>query len=240
MTHQIHTVPILRDNYAFVVEGIDKTCIIIDPGQVGPIDGFIRQNALKPVLILNTHHHADHVAGNAELKSIYNVPVIAPKSELSKIPGADKGVGEDDIISECGIDLRVIETPGHTQGHVVFHDARQNILFAGDTIFSMGCGRLLEGTPEDMFASLQKIKALPSCTQIYCGHEYTKSNGDFALHLDPDNQYVIARMKDVAKLRSNNLPTIPVSLVTELQTNPFLQSPDVPHFSHIRKMKDAF
>lgn len=236
----IHIVPILRDNYAFIIEGPDQTCLIIDPGQVAPIDVFIRQHDLKPVLILNTHHHADHVAGNAELKSLYNVAVIAPKAELLKIPGADQGVAEGDVISECGVDLRVIETPGHTKGHVIFHAEKENALFAGDTIFSMGCGRLLEGTAEDMYASLQKIKSLFTQTQIYCGHEYTQANGNFALHLEPDNADILQRMKDVSKFRSNNLPTIPVTLETELKTNPFLRAGNMVTFADRRRQKDVF
>lgn len=237
---RIHIIPILRDNYAFVIEGADRTCIIIDPGQVSPIESFIRQHGLAPVLILNTHHHADHVAGNAELKSLYDVPIICPKSEMHKIPHADKGVSEGDIIGGYGADLRVIETPGHTNGHIVFYADTLDALFCGDTIFSMGCGRLLEGSAEDMFVSLQKIKSLPLQTNIYCGHEYTQANGDFALHLDPHNQDVITRMKDVVKLRSNNIPTIPVTLDSELKTNPFLKSPDAAHFAAIRKQKDNY
>ncbi len=238
MITRIHIVPTLRDNYAYIVEGENKDVLIIDPGQVKPVDAFIQQHDLNPVLILNTHHHADHVAGNAELKAKYNIPIIAPKAELKLIPHATKGVEEGDIIEQSGITFDVIETPGHTNGHVVFYSKAMNALFSGDTLFSMGCGRLLEGSAEDLFASLQKIKSLPLNTQIYCGHEYTKSNGDFALSVDPGNADLAARMKDVARLRANNMPTIPVTLETELKTNLFLRADSTKNFAEFRLRKD--
>jgi hydroxyacylglutathione hydrolase len=236
----IHIVPILRDNYCYLLEGVDKNCIILDPGQVTPVESYISQHGLKPVLILNTHHHADHIAGNAELKAKYKIPVTGPKAEQSKIPHMDKGVSEGDTISESGIALRVIETPGHTKGQIVFYWADKNALFSGDTLFSMGCGRLVEGSPQEMFASLQKIKSLPPETEIYCGHEYTQANGQFALSLEPENADILNRLKDVSRLRINNLPTVPVTLETELKTNPFLRSCDENDFAAIRKQKDDF
>jgi len=237
---RIHIIPTLRDNYAYIIEGDNKDALIIDPGQVQPVDAFTQQHGLNPVMILNTHHHADHVAGNAELKAKYNIPVIAPKAELKLIPHATKGVGEGDVIEQSSITLDAIETPGHTNGHVVFYCKEASALFSGDTLFSMGCGRLLEGTADQLFDSLQKIKSLPAATQIYCGHEYTKANGDFALCVDPDNADLAARMKEVAKLRINNMPTIPVTLETELKTNPFLLAQDAKKFAELRLRKDTF
>ncbi len=236
----IHIVPILRDNYCYLLEGADKVCIIVDPGQVIPVESHIAQHGLKPVLILNTHHHADHVAGNAELKAKYGIPVTGPAAEKTKIPHMDKGVAEGDVIEQAGIALSVLETPGHTKGHIVFHWKDKHALFAGDTLFSMGCGRLLEGTAEDMFASLQKIKSLPPETEIYCGHEYTKANAAFAQFIEPDNNDIKERMKDVVKLQTNNLPTLPVTLAVELKTNPFLRSIDVGTFAERRRQKDNF
>ena len=238
--HAIHIVPILRDNYCYIVEGDDKNCIIIDPGQVAPVSAFIADRGLNPVLILNTHHHADHVAGNAELKSLYNVPITGPKAEMPMIPHMDKGVAEGDVIDQSGVTLHVIETPGHTNGHIVFYAPALDALFAGDTLFSMGCGRLLEGSADDMFASLQKIASLPDDTLLYCGHEYTESNGRFAQNAEPDNRDIHARMADVAKLRANGLPTLPVTLATERATNPFLRADSAKKFAELRLRKDHF
>lgn len=236
----VHIIPILRDNYCYVVEGIDKRCIIIDPGQVAPVTLFIADNKLVPELILNTHHHADHVAGNADLENLYRIPVIVPLTELKMIPHAHKGVREGDIIEQSGIMLHVIETPGHTLGHVVFFEPNIKALFSADTLFSMGCGRLMEGTADQMFASLQKIKTLPVDTQIYAGHEYTQSNGDFAASIEPDNADIAARRTEVSKLRLNNLPTLPVRLEAELKTNPFLRVEDAKKFAELRLRKDNF
>ena len=240
MMPTVHIIPTLRDNYCYVVEGADKHCIIIDPGQVAPVTHFIADNNFIPELILNTHHHADHVAGNADLEKLYNIPVIAPLAELKIIPHAHKGVREGDAIEHSGIALHVIETPGHTLGHVVFYESGIKALFSADTLFSMGCGRLMEGTAEQMFSSLQKLKTLPPETQIYCGHEYTQANGDFAAAVEPDNADIAARRAEVSKLRLNNLPTLPVALATELKTNPFLRAPDAKKFAELRLRKDNF
>lgn len=236
----IHTIPILRDNYAYIIEGDNKECMIVDPGQVAPVTHFITDNGLSPVLILNTHHHADHVAGNADLQALYHIPVIGPKAEMPLIPHIDKGVREGDVVEQSGIALHVIDTPGHTQGHIVFFEPTIPALLAADTLFSMGCGRLMEGTADQMFTSLQKLKSLPPATQIYCGHEYTKDNGDFAAHMEPDNMDIAARRAEVSKLRQNNLPTIPVTLETELKTNPFLRTDDTKKFAELRLRKDSF
>lgn len=236
----VHIIPVLRDNYSYVVEGDDKRCIIIDPGQVGPIDAFLRENELIPVMIINTHHHADHVAGNLELKSHYGIPVLAPARELALIPRADKGMKEGDVIEEAGLRFNVIETPGHTKGHIALYEPDLKALFAADTVFSMGCGRLMEGSAEEMFSSLQKLKTLPLDTLIYAGHEYTADNGRFALSVEPENQEIKIRMAEVTKLRGNNLPTYPVTLETELKTNPFLRAVDTKKFAELRLRKDSF
>ena len=236
----IHIVPILRDNYCYLLEGADKRCLILDPGQVTPVESHLRLHGLTPVGILNTHHHADHIAGNTELKQKFGIPVIGPKAEQAKIPHMDKGLVENDLLSESGIELTVFETPGHTKGHIVFYWKEKSALFSGDTLFSMGCGRLLEGTAEDMFSSLQRIKSLPPDTNIYCGHEYTKSNGDFALSIDPHNQDIQNRQKDVIRLQNNGRPTLPATLESELKTNPFLRAADCAAFALLRKQKDNF
>ena len=240
MTITVHTVPILRDNYCFVVEGDDKYCLIVDPGQVTPVESFIEANKLKPFLILNTHHHADHVAGNVELAARYKIKIAAPKAEMAHIPGASEGLVDGDTVGGHGISFRVLETPGHTMGHICFYEPQAGILLAGDTLFSMGCGRLMEGSAEHLYNALQKLKHLPPATQIYCGHEYTESNGVFALACEPDNADIKARIAQVAKLRLNDQPSIPVNLETELNTNPFLRAETLPEFAELRAKKDRF
>jgi hydroxyacylglutathione hydrolase len=233
----IHTVAILRDNYCFLIEGPDQTCVIVDPGEVTPVEASIKTLGLTPTLILNTHHHADHVAGNKALKELYKISVAAPETELSRIPHADISLKPGDI---AAFDLEVLFTPGHTNGHISFHSPSYHALLCGDVLFSMGCGRVLEGTHEDLYNSLQLLKTLPLNTKIYCGHEYTQSNGAFALTIHPSNSVIQARMEDVRKLRSNNLPTLPVTLETELQTNPFLMAESLEEFKSLRDKKDRF
>lgn len=236
----IHIIPILRDNYCFLLEGADRQCLIIDPGQVTPVESHLKLHGLTPVAILNTHHHADHIAGNAELKQKFSIPVIGPKAEQGKIPAIDKGVAEGDWFEEAGIRLSVIETPGHTKGHIAFYWKDKGALFCGDTLFSMGCGRLLEGTAEEMYSSLRKIKTLPPETDIYCGHEYTKANGAFAMSVEPDNPDIQNRLKEATRLQTNGRPTIPVSLALEMKTNPFLRAENAAAFAELRRQKDNF
>jgi len=240
MTPRIHIIPILRDNYTYLIEGENKACLIVDPGQTRPVQVAIEQQGLKPALILNTHHHADHVAGNAELRAQYNVKTVGPKSEMTLIPRLDRGVSEGDTVEEASVRLQVWATPGHTNGHISFYCEEAKSLFCGDTMFSMGCGRLVEGTAHDMWSSLQRIKSLPIDTNIYCGHEYTESNGAFALSCFPNNPDITARMNDVKKLRMNGLPSLPVTLETELKTNPFLMCGTLEEFIDLRQRKDVF
>lgn len=236
----IHIIPVLRDNYCYIIEGKDRHCIIVDPGQVVPLTSFISHNGFIPTLILNTHHHADHVAGNADLKQRYGIPVFGPAKESGLIPHMDKGFEDGQNFSECGFHFDVIETPGHTNGHIVFYAPELQALFAGDTLFSMGCGRLIEGSADDMFTSLQKLKLLPEETGIYCGHEYTEANGFFAQTIEPDNADIKTRLIDVSKLRANGQPTLPVTLALELKTNPFLRTNEAKKFAELRLRKDQF
>lgn len=236
----IHIVPILRDNYCYLIEGSNKECIIVDPGQTKPVQAAIESAHLRPTLILNTHHHADHVAGNKELKDAYQIPVIVPEEEFHRIPHADKGVSDGETIEQSGIKLNVIATPGHTYGHVSFYAPDLNALFCGDVIFSLGCGRLVEGTPSQMWGTLDRLKKLPPATQIYGGHEYTEQNGAFALRENPGHPPLAARMDEVKKLRTNAQPTFPVTLAQELETNPFLMAGSEQEFAELRAAKDKF
>lgn len=236
----IHVIPILRDNYCYIIELENAQAIIVDPGQTAPVEAFIGQRQLRPVAILNTHHHADHVAGNLALKTRYNCPVWGPKREAAHIPCIDHLIDDGASFNFDGLLLETIPTPGHTKGHISYYAPALNALFCGDTLFSMGCGRLLEGTAEELFNSLVTLSALPEATQVYCGHEYTQSNGEFALTVYPDDQAILERMAEVRKLRSNNMPTVPVTLETELATNPFLKVKSAEDFAHLRRLKDQF
>lgn len=240
MIKTVHIVPILKDNYCYVIEGDDKQCVIVDPGQTKQVEALIGLHDLTPVAIINTHHHADHVAGNLDLKTLYKIPVYGPKSEAAKIPHMDYGLIEGGVFDMAGITLTVIETAGHTTGHICFYDDASRTLMSGDTLFSMGCGRLLEGTAEQMWNSLQRLKQLPDDTQIYCGHEYTESNGAFATHVMPENTAIAARLSEVKKYRMNGMASLPVSLASEKTTNPFLIARDVTEFARLRQMKDNF
>jgi hydroxyacylglutathione hydrolase len=226
----------------------------IDPALARPVLDVLDKKSWRLTYILNTHHHWDHVGGNLELKQKTGCKIIAAKSDRDRIPGIDIGVNEDDLISLGSHTARVISTPGHTSGHIVYHFAEDGVLFCGDTLFVMGCGRLFEGTAEQMWNSLQKLKALPPSTRIYCTHEYTQANGRFALSVEPDNRQLQQKMLEVHQLRAENKPTVPSTIEQERATNPFFradsisikktlglecQSP-VCVFTELRKRKDSF
>lgn len=204
--------------------------------------------------ILTTHHHTDHVEGNLALKEQFGLEIIGPINEAVAIPGLDRAVADGDTFEFAGHTVNVIETPGHTAGHVCYHFADDKLLFAADTLFALGCGRLFERTPADMWASLQKLAVLPDETAIYFGHEYTLSNARFALTIDPDNERLKARAADIEALRAEGKFTIPTTLALEKETNPFLRAADPAIrrnllmesrsndevFAEIRKRKDNF
>lgn len=235
---KIDIIPVLKDNYAYLIDDEQGHITVIDPGEAEPIIKHLDTHHLTLNTILNTHHHGDHVAGNTALKEKYGAQIFAPASEADKIGDVDTPLKNGDKIS-CGtISLHVLETPGHTLGHICFYIPDHNVLFSGDTMFSMGCGRLFEGTYEQMHSSLQKLAALPDNTQIYCGHEYTQSNADFCLSIDPTNDALKQRCEVVAVLRAEDKPTLPVSLGTEKQTNVFLMAKNADDFKRLRLLKD--
>jgi hydroxyacylglutathione hydrolase len=248
-------IPVLTDNYIYLIhEPVLGETAVVDPALAQPVLDVLDSKGWRLTYILNTHHHWDHVGGNLELKQKTGCTVIAPQSDRDRIPGIDIGVSEDDVITLGAYPARVISTPGHTSGHIVYHFAEENALFCGDTLFAMGCGRLFEGTAEQMWVSLQKIKVLPPSTRIYCAHEYTQSNGRFALSVEPDNLQLQQRMEIVNQLREKHLPTVPSTIEQELATNPFFRenSPalqaaihmrnrtPVDVFAEIRRLKDKF
>ena len=248
-------IPVLTDNYIYLIhDPVSKETVVIDPALASPVLEILDKKGWKLTYILNTHHHWDHVGGNLELKQKTGCKIIAARSDSGRIPGIDVGVSDGDVISLGLHTAKIIATPGHTSGHIVFYFAKDGALFCGDTLFVMGCGRLFEGTPEQMYDSLQKLQALPPATRIYCTHEYSQANGRFALSIEPDNKLLQQKMLDVQRLRAENLPTVPSTIVEEIATNPFFrtdslslqktlglehQSP-VQVFTELRKRKDTF
>lgn len=238
----IHILPIIESNsnYAYVVRAPEGNIAVIDPGDAAPIIEFLDERDWKPDVIINTHHHWDHVNGNPALQKKYGIPVYAPEKDAHRIKHVDHMLKDGDVFELGSEKALVIETPGHTMGEICLWFKDSNALFTGDTLFSMGCGRLFEGSAQDMFSSFQKIAALPDETMIYCGHEYTRSNAGFCLSQEPDNPALRARIDEVKALRAANKPTIPVSLKTEKETNVFMRAKNADEFGRLRALKDKF
>jgi hydroxyacylglutathione hydrolase len=205
---------------------------LIDAPEEKPILEAIERTGWTPTLILTTHHHSDHVEANLALKQKFGLKIVGPAGEAAKIPGIDETVDEGSVLKFGGQTVQVYHTPGHTLGHVCYHMPEAKLLFAADTLFALGCGRLLEGTAAQMWASLKRLSALPADTIVYCGHEYTQSNARFALSVDPDNERLVARAAEIDALRAEGKPTLPTTIGAELETNPFLR----PHDPAIRKL----
>lgn len=235
MTVKVHILPILQDNYCYVVEDGERIAAI-DPGESAPIMRWLGGRDLHDIIL--THHHGDHIGGAADLKTQTGARIIGPAADAQRIPGMDVMVADGDIVRAGGAEFRVIATPGHTLGHVCYYDAANRIVFTADTLFSLGCGRLFEGTAEQMWDSLQKLAALPDDTLVYCGHEYTLANGRFALTAEPDNIDLLDRMAAVNALRGAGRPTVPVRLGLEKKTNPFMRAGNAQRFAALRQAKD--
>ena len=236
----IDIIPILKDNYTYLLQSPCGVTAILDPGEAAPVINVLEQKNLTLNFILNTHHHWDHTDGNQALKKKYNAQIVAPEKEKHRIQDVDITMKDGDVFELGSEKAQIIETPGHTLGHVCFYFPDSTALFTGDTVFSMSCGRLFEGTPADMFESFQKIMALPDDTLIYCGHEYTKENAAFCLVQDPGNDDLKARIEDVKTLRAQNKPTLPISLGIEKKTNIFMKTESAEEFADFRRKKDDF
>ena len=238
---RIEIIKCLQDNYSYLI--IDKNNLkacVVDPSEASPIINFVEKKKLKLVYILNTHHHYDHVGGNLELKRKYNSKVIGFKEDKKRIPGIDILVEDNQIWNEDNFEAKIYHVPGHTSGHIAFHFFKEKKLFIGDTLFSLGCGRIFEGTNEEMFNSLNRIKKIPDDTEIYCGHEYTLQNSKFCLAHDSTNLNLKNKILEIERKLENGLPTIPTFLKDELKCNIFLKAKDVKSFSKLRDLKDNF
>ena len=231
-TLQIYQFPCLSDNYGVLIHDADaRVTASIDAPEADKVRAALKEKGWALTHILTTHHHADHTAGNAALKAETGCTIIGPRGEAAKIPGIDTKVGEGDTFTFGAHQARVLETPGHTAGQVNYFIPSAKVAFCGDTLFAIGCGRIIEGTAQTMWNSLKKLMALPADTAVYCGHEYTQANAKFALTIEPGNPALQKRAKEVDELRAAGKPTLPTTIGLELETNPFLR----PHIPAIQK-----
>jgi hydroxyacylglutathione hydrolase len=250
----IEIIPCLSDNYSYLIhEKATDTISIVDPSEFEACDKAINKYK-KLDFILNTHHHTDHVGANIKLKKKYNSKILASNLDKDRIPGIDTPLKENQKHKIGNLEFEVIFIPGHTRGHIAFFFSKEKIAFTGDTLFSLGCGRVFEGTHEEMFNSLNKLKSLSPETKVYCGHEYTKSNLNFCLKYDFKNPFLKEKKIDIQKKLNCNQPTIPSTIGEEIKTNIFLRcnDPGIKHalglkdssevevFSKLRDLKDSF
>ena len=238
---EIKIIPCLQDNYSYLIVDKKKNiACVIDPSEADPIIRYLENNNIKLKFILNTHHHYDHIGGNQKLKKKYGASVVGDKEDKEKIPGIDILVNDQDAWKYENFEAKIIHVPGHTLGHICFYFYKEKSIFTGDTLFSLGCGKIFEGTYSQMFDSLMKLKKLPQNTKIFCGHEYTKQNSNFCIANDKNNENLKAKINDIEVKIKSGLPTIPSTIKDELECNIFLRSNNIETFSKLRDLKDNF
>ena len=238
---KIEIIKCLQDNYSYlIIDEKNKNACVVDPSEAKPVINFVENNQINLKYILNTHHHYDHVGGNLELKKRYSSYIIGFKGDKDRIPEVDILVENNQIWKKDNFEARIYHIPGHTTGHIAYHFFKEKKIFTGDTLFSLGCGRIFEGTYDQMFNSLNKIKKLPKDTEIYCGHEYTLQNSNFCIANDSQNLKLKNKIVKIKEKLKNGLPTIPTILDDEIECNIFLKAKDVKSFSKLRDLKDNF
>lgn len=252
---EIELVPCLKDNYVFLAHDPETgATAVVDPAEVEPVLKALGKRGWKLSHILNTHHHADHTGGNLTLKAKTGCTIVGPKADRDRIPGIDVEVGEDERYRVGNAEAHIFFTPGHTRGHIAYWFPETKALFCGDTLFALGCGRLFEGTPQQMWTSLGKLRALPPDTRVYCAHEYTQSNARFALTVEPKNTQLRARAIAIDAARAKGISTVPSTIGEERETNPFFRADQpglaaelglmgadpVTVFAEVRRRKDHF
>ena len=223
--YAIVPLPAFNDNYIWLIRQGDQAAVV-DPGDAAPVLEYLERHRLNLCAILATHHHGDHVGGVPELLERFTVPVFGPAGEPIDDLTRSLGDGDHVELAQFGVNFEVLAVPGHTRAHIAYYDRKHSscgVVFCGDTLFASGCGRIFEGTPVQMRHSLAKLAALPGSTRIYCAHEYTQANIRFALAVEPDNAALLQRSEEVSRLRSDNQPTVPSTIATERQVNPFLR-----------------
>ena len=251
----IEIIPCLNDNYSYLIsDDQTDTVAIVDPSEFEPCDKKINEKYKKLDFILNTHHHFDHVGGNTELKKKYGSKILGFEKDKKRIPAIDVLLKDDQEFKIGSLDFKTVFIPGHTLGHIAFYLKKEKVIFTGDTLFSLGCGRVFEGTYEEMFNSLKKIKSLPEDTKIYCGHEYTKNNFEFCFKFNPNNDHLKNKQKEIDSKIKEGKPTIPSTIKEEIKTNIFLRyddldvkdtlnlknASDLEIFTKLRDLKDNF
>ena len=236
----VSAVPVLTDNYVWLIHDSESgDTAAVDPSVADPVLDAAVASGWRLTQVLNTHWHPDHTGGNAAIQHTTGCTITAP-AEAERVSKVDRIVAEGDRIRVGRAQAVVWDIPAHTAGHIAYYFEDERMIFVGDTMFAMGCGRLFEGTPQQMYANLQRIAALPDDVRIYCGHEYTLANARFAAHTEPGNADVAARLKQVERLRSEGKITLPTTVAEERATNPFVRSSDVETFARLRSEKDSF
>jgi len=238
---RVEIIPCLQDNYSYlIIDDSNNSACVVDPSEAKPIINYLKNKNIKLKYILNTHHHFDHIGGNKDLKEKFGSIIVGFKGDANRIPEMDILLEDEQIWKAENFVAKIMHIPGHTTGHISFHFFQEKLVFTGDTLFSLGCGRIFEGTYEEMFESLNKIKCLPQETKVYCGHEYTLNNLKFCIQYNSENQNLKKKAEIIKKRIKSGLPTIPSTIKDEIECNIFLRANDLKSFSKLRDLKDNF